>query len=1019
LKEKFMKMNLFVKKMCCFQRACAFLLVFLSVQAYAGQSKLGSQTQTEAQQQKKISGIVTDNSGKPIPGATVVVKGTTNGVTTGVDGRYSFNSVPSNAVLVFSFVGMKTVEVKVGNQESINATLAEDIIGIEEVVAIGYGTQHKRDVTGATSAVKAAELVKRPLVRIEQALQGTTPGVQVVSASGNPGVGLTVKIRGASSITGGTEPLYVIDGYIGGDIGALNPNDIETMDVLKDASSTAIYGSRGSNGVVLITTKSGKEGKAVISFNSWVSSNSLPSGIDLMSAAEFAQTVNKRTTNTIYSPAQISQLQASGGTNWLDAVSRSPLVQNYDLSIAGGTPNFKYRVSYNRLDQPGMIINSSYLRSSLRANLDIKASNRLNIKFNFSYVEPKSRNNGSQGDITDAFASALTYDPTMSVKDGSGNYNLSSQYANSSNNPVAVAYDNYSDNSSKTTTGTGVLEYKIMDDLTFTSNNTYSVGSYFNQQFHGTLTNSGNSSATVNADRSVYYQNSNFLTYDKKFGEHHLTATVLYEQSKWEDTSVSASGTKLSTTALSYWNLSLGATQTAGSGYDANQMQSYMGRVNYAYKNKYLLTASLRRDGSSRLTQKYDNFPSAAVAWNVTEEDFMKNHPVISSLKVRASYGETGNQAIGDYSSIPQINIGGDRYFFNGTTATNATYLGTVVAKGLKWEHAKQTDIGVDLGLYGGKLTFTADYYNKDNVDLLYSFTAPLYVGGGNYNRNMGKLNNKGLEFSLGGTPVIKNDFTWSTNFTLSFNTNKVVDLAGSDNLPASGPGTFGSEVSRLRVGMPLGEFYGYKFLGTWKTSEATQAAQYGAKPGDAKYADLNNDHSITPADRTVIGNGTPKYNFGFINDFKYKAFTLSVMIQGAGGNQIFSPFIGLTYGGSGFARDATNKASLNMWTPTKETDIPNIVGYAYRASDEWIYNGTYMRLKNVSLTYSLPKSLINKVSISKMEVYVSGQNLVTITKYPGFDPEITSATGAQTPGIDTGVLPNPRTFTAGFRIDF
>jgi TonB-linked SusC/RagA family outer membrane protein len=1016
-----MKKNCYLGKKQFFQKACTviLLLIFYSVQVSANYSDLPQKDQNVMLQEKKITGKVRDNVNKPIPGVSVVVKGTTIGTITDENGDYSLSKVPENGILNFSFVGLKTQEIAVAGMQKIDLVMVEETVGLDEVVAVGYGTQQKRDVTGATSSVKATELVKRPIVRIEQALQGTTPGVQVVSASGNPGVGLTVKIRGASSITGGTEPLYVIDGYIGGDIGTLNPNDIETMDVLKDASATAIYGSRGSNGVVLITTKSGKEGKAVISFNSWVSSNSLPSGIDLMNAAEFATTVNTRTTNTIYSADQINQLKASGGTNWLNEVTRNPLVQNYDLSIAGGTPNVKYRVSYNRLDQPGMIINSSYLRSSLRANLDIKASNRLNFKFNFSYVEPKSRNNGAQGDITDAFASALTYDPTLPVRDASGNYNLSSQYANSSNNPVAVAYDNYADNSSKTTTGTGVLEYKIMDDLTFTSNNTYSVGSYFNQQFHGILTNKTSSNVQVDADRSVYYQNSNFLTYDKKFGEHHLTATVLYEQSKYEDASVTAKGTNLSTDEISYWNLSLGGTQTAGSNYSANQMQSYMARVNYSYKNKYLLTASLRRDGSSKLTEKYDNFPSAAVAWNVTEEDFMKNHPVITGLKVRASYGETGNQAIDSYSSIPKITIGGDRYFFNGTTATNATYLGPVVAKGLKWEHAKQTNVGVDLALYSGKITFTADYYNKDNVDLLYSFTAPLYVGGGNYNRNMGKLNNQGIEFSIGGVPVSKNDFTWTTNFTLSFNKNKVVDLMGSNDLPASGPGTFGSEVSRLRVGRPLGEFYGYKFLGTWKTSEAAQAAKYGAKPGDAKYADLNNDFTITPADRTVIGNGTPKYNIGFINDFKYKAFTLSVMIQGSGGNQIFSPFIGLTYGGSGFARDATNKAALNMWSPTKETNIPNIVGYAYRASDEWIYNGSYMRLKNVALTYSLPKSLINKAYINKMEVYVSGQNLVTITKYPGFDPEITSALGAQTPGIDTGVLPNPRSFTVGLRIDF
>ena len=979
---------------------------------------------SDASQQKNVTGKVKDTAGVPLPGVTVAVKGTTKGTTTNSDGSYSIPNVPGDATLIFSFVGMESQEISVVGKTSIDVVLAETAIGIEEVVAIGYGTQKKSDVTGALSSVKPEELIKRPITRIEQALQGTTPGVFVVSSNGKPGEGLQVKVRGTSSITGGTSPLYVIDGFIGGDVQALSPNDIASIEILKDASATAIYGSRGSNGVVLITTKSGKEGKTVISFDSWWSNSKLPNGIDLLTAAEFAQTVNTRMNAQTFSQDQINKLKASGGTDWFDELTQSPWVQNYNLSVAGGTSVIKYRVSYNRLDAPGTIINTSFKRSGIRANLDVKASDRLNLKFNFSYDEPKSHNNGYGGGNQDPFGSALTYDPTMPVRNEVGQWNLSSQFANNGLNPVAKQYETNSNNFRSRVFGTGILEYKIMDGLIFTSNNTYSTSQTYDQNFNsGVTTDTHQSSASANTNKGIYWQNSNYLTYDKSFGDHHLTVTALYEQSKDESMNFSANGNNLTTTALGYWNLSLAGTQTISSGYGANQMQSYMGRVNYSYKNRYLLTASIRRDGSSRLTEKYDNFPSAAIAWNLTEEDFLKDHPVISGLKARLSYGETGNQAVGNYASIQQISLGTDRYFFDGTTATNGTFLGTVVAKGLVWEHAKQIDAGIDAVLYGGRLTFTADYYNKTNTDLLYSYSAPLYVGGGNYNRNMGELNNRGWEFSLGGIPVNKKDFTWTSNFTISFNKNEVVKLGELNNIPAGGDGFF-SDTYRLRVGHPLGEMYGFKFLGTWKTSEAADAAKFGAKPGESKYADLSGpngvpDGVINNTDRTIIGNGTPKYTFGFINDFKYKAFTLSVMLQGVGGNDILSQTMAQCWGGHGMSRDATIKGALNMWTAQKETDIPTIVGYSARVSDRWVYDGSYMKLKNVALTYSLPKSLISRAMISKMEVYVSGQNLVTITDYPGFDPETTTSGDTRTQGLDQGALPNPRTFTLGLRVDF
>ena len=1021
-----MKKNLLSKEKQFLQKAClliAVLIVSSTVQKSVAHPDSGIYSVAEVMQDGKITGNVKDRYGEPLPGVSIVIKGTTNGTTTDFDGNFTLSNLPSNTVLAFSYIGMISQEISISGKQVINITMEDDAIGLNEVVAIGYGVQKKSDVTGAVSTVKAEELVKRPLTRFEQALQGTTPGVQVVSNSGQPGKGMEVKIRGANSITGSTNPLYVVDGHIGGGIDALNPNDIASVEILKDASATAIYGSRATNGVVLITTKSGEAGKTRINFSTWFSKASLPKKLDMMSGAEFAETINKYYQEGAFSQEQIAELRRTGGTDWHDEVGRDPWTQNYDLNIAGGTEAVRYRVSFNRLDQQGLLINQWYKKTNVRANLDIKANSRMDLKFNISYIEPKSRNNNFAGDIYDPFSSGNIFDPTLPVYNAEGDYNISSQWGSNGYNPVAELHNRKDDESSKTTVGTGVLVFKIMDGLTFTTNNTYSTGSRFNQSYRGPYSSEGLGSVTraeINSESWYSFQNSNFLTYDKAFGNHHLVATLLYEQNKYENRSHKGISKDLSTTALEYWNLRLGGTQETHSGYSSDAMQSYMTRINYTFKDRYLLTLSIRRDGSSKLTEKYDNFPSAAVAWNIGRESFLEDHPVISGLKLRASYGETGNQAVDAYSTIAQITTG-NGYFFDGKNPTTTTGLGTAVSKKLVWEHAKQTDIGLDLVLWNGKLTFTADYYNKNVDDLLYNYSAPLYMGGGEYKRNMGKLNNRGFEFSVNAVPIANREFSWNTFLTLSFNKNKVKDLMGEDDIPVSGIGGFGAEVCRLVVGRPLGEFYGYKFLGTWKQSEAEEAAKFGMKPGDAKYYDKNGDYAYTPEDREVIGNGTPDMTLGFINDISYKQFSLSFMFQGMIGNDIFSQTLGTMWGGHGMARNATIKDALKAWTPENETNIPVLGGTSanYHNSDRFVYNGSFVKLKNISLTYSIPRKLLNRIFVENLEVYVSGQNLFTITSFPGYDPEATSSNTARTQGIEMGVIPNPRTYTFGLRLGF
>ncbi|MFD2936714.1 TonB-dependent receptor [Spirosoma flavum] len=973
-----------------------------------------------------VTGKVTDEKGESLPGVSIVVKGTQKGTTSDARGQFQLDVAERGVILVFSFVGYESQEVPVGTQTALNVALKVSEKGLQEVVVVGYGEQRKSDVTGATSTVSAKEIAKRPLVRVEQALQGTTSGVVVASSSGQPGRGLSVRIRGANSITGSNDPLYVIDGFIGGNIESINPNDIESMEILKDASATAIYGSRGSNGVVLITTKSGQEGKARVNFSTWFSKASIAKKLPLMNAYDFARTVNTQFAATgnaaAFSDDRLQALKASGGTDWQNELHQEPLIKNYQLDISGGSANVKYLLSANFLDQPGLILNQYYKRATLRANIDAKINDRLSIKFNLAAVLPQSRNNNYSGDLGDPFTQATEWDPTSPVRDPTtGAFILTAPYASIQYNPVARATSQLDDSRNTNVAGTGILTYRIINGLTFTTNNTYQISSPFNQSLFGPGTGNGVLYAQVSASRNWNFQNSNFLTYKGNFGDHALTVTALYEQQQGQGMSVNARANSLSTYALGYYNLSLGTTQQTSSGYSADALQSYMGRVNYAYKDKYLFTASVRTDGSSHLTQKYSTFPSLAVGWNLSKESFMQNSSLFSDLKIRASYGQTGNQAVGAYATIAQVTTGGGQpaYYFDGSTPSVATPLGAPVSNSLKWETTTAYDAGIDASFLNGRLRFTADVYQKSISNLLYNYQAPFYLGGGDYLRNIGSVENKGLELSLSGTPVAVGKLRWTSNFNISFNRNKVTDLGGLDNVIVNGVGSAFNSASILRVGRPLGEFYGYQFLGTWKTSESDQAALFGMKPGDAKFADVNNDHAYTAADRMPIGNGTPKYSYGFINDVSYGNFTLSFMFQGTHGNQIYSQTLAYLWGGLGDQRNATTTEALNIWTPSNQTDNPAFSNTSknFNNSSRYVYDGSYTKLKNLSVSYHIPDKLLNKVKIRNLEVYVSGQNLFTITKYPGYDPEVSNGTNAITQGLEMGVIPNPRTYTLGFRL--
>lgn len=993
-----------------------------------------------------VRGKVTDDNNRPLPGATVTLKGTTISTTSDTTGSFQLNTGNQvDPVLVVSYIGYLNREFPVRGRSEITIGLQPDQQTLGDVVVVGYGVQRKSDITGASSSIKAAEIAKRPLVRLEQALQGTTSGVAVTSPNGQPGQGLRVKIRGANSITGSTEPLYVIDGNIGSG-SDVNPADVESLEVLKDAASTAIYGSRASNGVVLITTKSGSSGKPRIGFSGWARHDQIPRELDLMSPYDFARSVNAQFAATgnpaAFTDQQLADFKSgkTPGTDWQKALHKTAWVQNYQLDLSGGSDAVRYYFSLGYLDQPGIILNQWFKKTTFRANVSVKASERLNVRFIVTGIVPRNHNTNYGGGLGDPFNQAVEWDPTSPIRDASGNFINHSQYASIQFNPIAQAlnqrHDNMDGNNAATNNYSGsiILTYKLLKDLTFTSTNVYNLGYGYGQSLDGPGTsafdNRSDNAFTVSA-RNRGFLSSNFLTYKHSFGDHTINATALYELQNGQNMSTTATARNLISYGNGYYNLGLGATQSVSSNYSADALVSWMGRVYYSFKDRYTLSASLRTDGSSHLTNKWSSFPSVGANWNMKKESFLEGSRVFSDLKVRASYGQTGNQAVPPYSTIPllQTNANGQpAYYFGGGlpgasgTPSIGITPGAPVSKTLKWEIKKTFDAGVDFGFLNGRLTVTVDAYSSRIENLLYNRPSSQYIGGQNYQTNIGTLSNKGFEFSIGGTPISDRDFRWNTNVTFSLNRNKILSLGGLDNLYSiGGNNTFNAT---LKVGQPLGEFTGYKFLGTWKTKEAAEAAAVGYKPGDPKYVDVNNDHKFTQDDFLPLGNATPSFTYGFINDIGYKAFTLSFMFQGQQGSKVFSQTLAYLWGGPGDMKNATIAQAVpeNLWSPQHETDNPwwgASKGSYSNATSRFIYNSSYAKLKNVSLTWRVPSNVSRRMKLTNLEVYVSGQNLWVITPYKGYDPEIDNQpTGnAISQGQEFGVIPNPKSYTFGLRL--
>jgi TonB-linked SusC/RagA family outer membrane protein len=973
-----------------------------------------SANEVTAQQQKSISGTVTDESGQPLPGVTVIIKGTMQGTVTGVDGSYSIPNIPEDATLQFSFVGMKAQEIVVGDQTSIDVTMVADAFGLEEVVAVGYGTMRRMDISGASARVSTSEFQDLPSTDIAQSMQGRVAGLAITSNSGSPGASSKIRIRGGNSMLGNNNPLIVLDGVaVNIGLNDINPNDIATLDILKDASSTAIYGSRGANGVIVITTKTGNSDIPRIQISTNYSLDQVANRYDMLNAADFV------TLNDITLTGQ------SADTDWQDQVFQNGITRNTQLSITGGNEKLKYFLSGSLVDQDGLLINTGYRKYNLRSNIDAKINDKLNVSLNIS-VSKTERNNTDDmaASKSSQIWQSLIWSPTEPIFNEDGTYNKTDQYSSIGLNPFMVATERQNDAFATALLANSKIDYKITDKLTYSAilgaEEIKTERANFTNQFVSPTTGS-----TREFRDNFFWQFTNFLTYKNTFNDiHRISVMAGFEQSQNTPKGFIADGSNLATEAVGYDNLALNASASIGSYWGRSSLRSYLGRATYSLRDKYLLTATFRMDGSSKFqdANKYSSFPSLGLGWRISEESFMQSVDNIDNLKLRASWGITGSQAIDPYATlallIPQKYSYGTLNLLTGYMPSGAPN------PDLIWEETTQINIGADLSMFNGRLNVTADYFKKNTDGLLQAKELPAYNGGGSIISNIGEIENKGIELAIGGEIIRKSDFSWNATFNYSKLNNKVISIGDEEQIfPGKeyAGGFLSSKVFIVKPGESLGSLYGYNFLGIWQQDEAAEALRFGNQPGDSKYEDLDRDFIIDGSDQKIIGKGLPDFNWGLNNTFSYKNFDLNIMLEGVHGRDV----INLGYAGAGTAvgdaRAITLNDAKNTWTTSNTNTIWPKIGSTsntdYINSSKWVQDGSYVKLRNISLTYSIPKE---KLKIGDLRIVLSGQNLLTFTDYKGFDPEV-SSTGKSDidQGLDLGSYPTAKSYTIGLTLNF
>jgi len=986
-------------------------------------------TPNTVNQDNVVKGIILDEMGIPVIGASIKVVGTLNGTTSDANGKFEI-STSSNSKLEISFIGYSTQIINVDNKNNLSITLLEDTQILSEVVVIGYGTVKRSDLTGSLSEISNKSFKEQPVTRVDQVLQGRASGVQVTNTIGAPGGDVRIRIRGTNSVLGDNSPLFVIDGFVGADFNLIDPNDIESMQVLKDASSTAIYGSRGANGVILITTRQGqKDGKVRVNYSGEVSVANLIKDYSMLNAGEFAETVNAHDdamgiASHTFTDAQVASYYENGGFDYLDAIFRTAISTKHQLSVSGGTPKTQYRISGTLLNQQGIIEESGYDRYTVRANIKTQANDKLSFNFNINGAYSKGSNNQATTGAGNALVQALSWAPTTNPYDDNGAYLLSDPVGSIKSNPLAIIYD--SDNIEENIVANlmGRINYKIIDGLTASFTGAADLNLYQVKTSSGNYASNYSPSADKSIDKSVTFQTTSQLSYDKIFNDiHHINATAVFESQeyKWDNLYGGSSG--LLFPELKYDNLAMASSSNVSSDFSKWTLLSYLARFNYTLMDKYLFSVSVRRDGSSKFAKenRYSTFPSAAIAWNAGNEKFIKDLNIFSKLKLRTSWGLTGSQAISPYSTLSAYNTS-IYYAFSTWGKTNGIQMSNPGNLDLKWETTEQKDIGLEMGFFDGRLNIEVDYYNKETRDLLLNKSVPYYLGGGSITANVGNITNKGWDISISGNIISNEDINWESSLNFSTVKNRVTSL-GDETRIFSHPdiaGLNGQPEFVYEEGYALGTFWGLKYLGPWQADEAAEAAQYGCVPGDARYEDLDDNYSIDGSDYQIIGNGMPKQTLGWNNTIRYKNFTLNAFVQGVFGNDKINYTRCINMMASRDARQATLSEITERYIPGVQE---NTVLPSWSTTSKWepqstlfMEDASFIRLKNLSLSYDFMFDKFN------LKVIMSASNLFTITDYKGIDPESSNVGGGGSDiqqGIDYGAYPNSKQYTLGVQISF
>lgn len=1029
-------------------------------------------------QVKTVTGTVTDENDKPLPGVTVAVKNGPAATQTDSAGKFSLKAA-LKATLVFSSVNYQKKELVVDARQVYTIILSSVSGTLDDVVVVGYGTQKKRDLTGAVSSVNMKDFSKAPVKSFDDALAGRVAGVVVTSADGQPGSNASIVIRGAGSITQDNSPLYVIDGFPSENSNAnsISPADIESIDVLKDASATSIYGARGANGVILITTKKGKQGPPVVTYNGYYGWQNIPKKVELMGPYDFVKYVgelNAGIRDSIYlkNGVTLEDYKNRPGLDMQDYIFQQGQSQNHDIAVRGGNDKTRYSLSGNFNNQEGIVISGGFRRYQGRFSLDQTVSTKFKtgINVNYSYSEAY----GIPVSATNFYASATTlysvwgYRPTTSISGRDSAVDLLNSFYDPTNdiannqdyrvNPLQNIQNQYTKNKTTNFIANAYAEYAITKSLTLRivggiTNNNVETNVFNNSKTQsGSKWNASGVNGSIAFAPNTTWRSENSLTYRKKLGAHSISVLGVFEAQGNKTAYRSLSATQLPNEDLGLDGIDLAAAAntTLSSSSSRWTMASALGRINYDYKSKYLLTASFRADGSSKFAagHKWGYFPSASAAWRFSSEKFMRGLSFVSDAKLRIGYGASGNNRVGDFAYLPQLQLTNMNYWYswNGSPVSTGAVITSAGNYNLKWETNEQTNIGLDLGLWNSRVNLTVDVYKRITKDLLLNAALP-YTNGIESStgfKNIGRLQNQGLEISLTTRNIETPSFSWNSSINISFNQNKIVALTEGQTSILSGSGTFfNTTFSGLSpyisvVGRPLGEMYGLLFDGVYQYPDfdlmpngsyllkpnitTNGAARTAIRPGDIKYKDLNGDLNVNNLDYTIIGSGLPVHTGGFSNNFRYGNFDLNVLLQWSYGNDIINANRYVFEGGIVTNPNLNQFASYkNRWEPDNPSNTLFRAGGMTNAaySSRVVENGSYLKLRTVSLGYNIPAAVLKRIKIQHIRAYTSAQNLYTWTKYSGLDPEVSARPSNLTPGFDYTAYPHSFTVVAGLEVTF